>query len=364
MLHLQQFIKENEDWVHKLESLNIKIKEDNDLYIFNYGVEADFSDPIVKECRGIILNKDFEVVCRGFDKFGNYNEYYVDDIDWDTARVQEKVDGSIIKLYYYDNEWRWATNGMIDANKAMANSLLNHSFYDLIKKANNYRDIPFNELDKDYTYIFELVSPENRIVVEYNEYMLYHLGTRNNKTGQEIEVNIGIIKPKQYDISDFDTCLATVNQFNKDSDNVDKEGFVVVDKDYHRIKVKSEEYMIYHHIIENGNLSKKRCIEIILNNKELMDKFKQYEHIFKYYEYKVAELYYNVNAFIQISRDFYAEYSYDRKAVALKIKHHKYAQFGFKGLDNELTAEDMLDIQKITNLVEDYVPVNFLDELS
>ena len=28
---------------------------------------------------------------------------------------QEKVDGSLIKVFYYDGEWRVATNGTIDA---------------------------------------------------------------------------------------------------------------------------------------------------------------------------------------------------------------------------------------------------------
>jgi len=30
---------------------------------------------------------------------------YADTIDWSAARVQEKVDGSLIKVWYYNGEW-------------------------------------------------------------------------------------------------------------------------------------------------------------------------------------------------------------------------------------------------------------------
>ena len=88
-----------------------------------------------------------------------------------------------MKLYYYNNKWNWSTSGMIDANDAPASD--NMTFYDLVKSANNYTDIDFDSLDKDNTYMFELVSPLKRIVVQYNQTLLYHIGTRNNKTGKE-----------------------------------------------------------------------------------------------------------------------------------------------------------------------------------
>jgi hypothetical protein len=52
-------------------------------------------EPIVRESRGVILDEadDWRVVARAFDKFFNYGESGADEIDWGTARVQEKVDG-------------------------------------------------------------------------------------------------------------------------------------------------------------------------------------------------------------------------------------------------------------------------------
>lgn len=362
---LCDFIQSNTNWRELLADKNIKVKEDNNLAIFNYDIDADFSDPIVQEARGIIIDlTELKVVSWPFRKFGNYSESYVDTIDWSSAEVQDKVDGSIIKLWFYDNKWNWSTNSTIYAKDANANTI--HSFQDLILKATNYKDIKFDQLNKDYTYIFELVSPENQIVVKYEDYKLYHLGTRNNITGQELKVDIGIEKPKTYPLHSFEDCLEAAKNLNKD-DSVQYEGFVVVDKDFHRIKIKSPEYIALHHMIDNGNFSKKRCIELIVSNSDIdkiIKDFPQYEHVFRYYQYEVSEFYFDVDNFISITRNLYAEYSYERKAVANVIKNHRLATFGFKALNNDKTAKDIVDTSKIENYIEDYKPKNLVKELA
>ena len=92
--------KHPEQWESILrKDYNLKIKKDNTYAIFNYSFDCDFSNPIVQEARGIILDIEaLEVVCWPFRKFGNPNASYADPIPWARARVQEKVDGSIIKL--------------------------------------------------------------------------------------------------------------------------------------------------------------------------------------------------------------------------------------------------------------------------
>lgn len=53
---LCNFIQSNTNWRELLADKNIKVKEDNNLAIFNYDIDADFSDPIVQEARGIIID--------------------------------------------------------------------------------------------------------------------------------------------------------------------------------------------------------------------------------------------------------------------------------------------------------------------
>ena len=361
------FIATNTDWEEKLEALNVKVNREGDLAIFNYGIAANFSDPVVQEARGIIIDlSTLSVVCWPFRKFGNYQESYVDEIDWASARVQEKVDGSIIKLWYYNGEWIWSTNAMIYASMSRLASE-NSSYLDLIKRAVNYGLIKFDELNKDYTYIFELIAPENRVVIEYDVCKLVHIGTRNNKTGEEYDLDIGIEKPKTYPLSTFDEALEAIKHLNEGCEDVAHEGFVVVDKNWHRIKIKTEEYFAVHHTINNHVLTKKRCLNYIINEPEsvaiIKANYPEYSHILMYYEYKLKELENDITRFIRMARKMYAEVSYDRKAFAAMMKGKKFAQFGFYAINNEsLTGADCMAsllMSTLRDLIPEYVPTQF-----
>ena len=98
-----EFIKNNPDtWEEKLNEKFIRTNHNGDLVCFKYATEADFSDPLVCEARGIIIDVvQRVVVCWPFDKFFNVQEQYAADIDWNSARVLEKIDGSMIKLFWY-----------------------------------------------------------------------------------------------------------------------------------------------------------------------------------------------------------------------------------------------------------------------
>jgi len=110
MLKLQQFIKKHSDWEERLanDPYNITIKRDNGLVMFYYTSDTDLQKPLAHECRGIILDETdhFKAVCVPFFRFGNYGEPHTDSIDWKSAKVQEKIDGSLIKVWYHKNEWR------------------------------------------------------------------------------------------------------------------------------------------------------------------------------------------------------------------------------------------------------------------
>lgn len=261
---LIEFIKNNpSNWKEELEKKSIVVKNCGDLYIFNYSVLADFTDPYVREARGIIIDlKNMKVVCWPFTKFCNYGEAGADDIDWSTAKVQEKVDGSIIKVWYYKGKWNVSTNAVIDAAAAMCTD--STSFYDIYATAAANVKLDYSKLDKNNTYIFELISIYNRVVIDYNtEPTLYHIGTRNNLTGEESICDIGVKHPKEYPLSSLEDCVAAAAKLNEGSGTVRQEGFVVVDSTYRRIKIKSPEYIAVHRILPNGEISDLKIIEYI-----------------------------------------------------------------------------------------------------
>ena len=168
---LVNYIEENNNWYNDLLELGIRIKNDGNLYIFNYEHECpvDFYNPIVQECRGIILeiiDNKAKVVCWPFRKFGNYQEGYADNINWNDCKVQEKLDGRIVKLYYYDNKWIWSTNSQIYASKALLKTNGFYTFLDLIKNAVNYSSIDFNSLNTDFTQNFDRKIPPFKVGYE------------------------------------------------------------------------------------------------------------------------------------------------------------------------------------------------------
>ena len=179
---LCNFLNEHKDnWKELLEAepylLNIKEPEEegyDNLRIFKYNqCGSDFTIPEVQEARGIIINiETLEVVCWPFRKFANFGESYADDIDWATARVTEKIDGSIMKLWYNKPVERWelSSNSCFNAYKEMASCIgscvtSSVSFGKLFETAAVNLDKSI--LDKDKTYIFELCSPDNVVVVQH-----------------------------------------------------------------------------------------------------------------------------------------------------------------------------------------------------
>ena len=265
MLNLQKFIIKNKDWKEKLSQKPycLKISEEGNLILFKYNqIDSDFNEPIVNESRGIILEKDtWKVVAYAFNKFFNYGEQYADKIDWDSAIVEQKEDGSLIKVYFYNGEWKVATNGTIDAEDAGLQSDSYKNFRELFDAAARNSGLDFNKLDKNCTYVFELVSPYAQIVSPQKETKIFHIGTRNNITYKEIEADIGIEKPKRYALFSLEDCIAMAQTFD-----FTKEGFVVKDKNYNRIKIKSLDYLKAHRLANNSNINTEHAIDMIKMN--------------------------------------------------------------------------------------------------
>ena len=348
-MKIEDFIK-LDDFEKQCEEKHIKIVRDGDYMLLKYDIDADFTDPIVKQSRGIIF-KNGEVICKPFDKFCNYGEAGADDIDWASARVQQKIDGSLIKAFYDNGYWHFATSGTICAQKAECGDM---TFLDVIHKADNFYKIPFEDMDKEKTYLFELVSPYTRVVIDYPKTHLYHIGTRK-LTGEEVNEDIGIEKPKEYDIHTLEDCIKAAEELNP-NDEVEFEGFVVVDKDYHRIKVKSPEYILMHRAINNGIVTTERIVKAIRDGNDEVFYNTDITRV-KYLEvkYLLTKVEYEFEKTMQASRAYYEEYDFDRKKTAEEIKKMKYPFVGFLALKGDSTSKDILEnieVKKLTKILE------------
>lgn len=346
-LEVVKFIKSNKDWVEKLSKAPycIEIKADNDYILLKYRLtdNPDFSLRIVQECRGLILRKvDFKPVCIPFFKFGNYGESYVPKIDWESAVIQEKIDGSLIKLWYDNNDWHISTNGTINAYEAEIGTGIEYSnFGDLFMAAFVKTNVEFCNLNKDCTYMFELVSPFNMQVVNYENIDIYHIGTRNNLTLEENNDYIGIQKPTVYEIGK--TLQEVIEQANKFG--IEKEGFVVVDKFWNRIKIKSEDYVKAHYLNNGNNISDKKILEVILSGEE-----QEFLNYVPKYEERLNEIKAKLDMLIS-SMD--AEFKELKKNIAMIIngdRKYLHKAYLFSRVSKNLPAIEFLKNMSVDNV--------------
>ena len=277
---LGNFCKLHNNWRELLveEPYCLKIKEDGDYVIFNYDqIRSDFNNSIVREARGIIFKKDEwkNPVCWAFNKFGNYGESYVPEIDWSTAFVTEKIDGSLIKVWWdWEGGWHISTNGTIDAVKAQIQDIKVSDFGTYFCNAVEKYYGSFDEftecLEHDFTYMFELVGPYNRVVTPYDISDLYFLGARNKFSGTVLnctginatKLGVGDVKvPESYMLTSLDECIKIAEKLTWD-----QEGFVVVDANDNRVKVKSPAYVKAHFARNNNVITRKHLINVILSN--------------------------------------------------------------------------------------------------
>jgi len=331
------FIREHLDWRERLAQppYCVTIKDDGVYTLLVYSqYDSDFNVPIVRECRGVIFrnDQDFRPVCVPFFKFGNYGEGYCPDIDWESARVQEKVDGSIIKCWH-DDGWHVSTNGMIDARRAHLNDDTDRSYQELFDEAAKKSGLSFDKLDPDCTYLFELIGPDNRVIVPYPESKLIHLGTRNNKTLREFDVDIGIAKPKQYPFRSVDECVTAAKAlpFNE-------EGYVVVDKYWNRVKIKSPAYVAAHHLRNNGVVTAARIVDFLLTGEAV-----EFLTYFPEYTEEVERVQNTIRTIIGELASRVAELSQrtfeNQKEFALLVKDDPFSAYFFEWRKNQTPPE-------------------------
>lgn len=160
---------------------NLEFREDkpiSDLFLICPTDTSDFKSELVKECNGIILNKNtLEIVAYGLDYVLNIDQfeelYDYPTICWDNIDFHRCLDGTLIKVYYFDSKWNISTNKCINSNKSRWAS--SKSFYSLFNECN----IDLNELDTNNCYCYILQHPESRIVVPIPKPSATLIGYRN-----------------------------------------------------------------------------------------------------------------------------------------------------------------------------------------
>jgi hypothetical protein len=268
---VQEYLK-NHTYEDLTTNFGIKVKDEYpDRVVLNYHQIDSYKHrfhPIVMECRGLILSKpDHEILCRSFDRFWNYGEDpRSDEFDVTKSTIDDKIDGSLINVYHDGAKWHSATRQMAFAEGLVPNKKMTYA--DVFKEAiGDDPNVVFKEISKDLVIIFEVVSPETRVVTPYPEKQAYLLTVRNKFTGlflgNEITYHWPISKtakwlyPAKHEFKTWEEIVESSKALP-----AMEEGYVATIGDW-RIKIKNPAYLAIAHLRENGAITEKRVVKLV-----------------------------------------------------------------------------------------------------
>lgn len=218
--------------------------------ILNYSEKAQFAgrwNDCTLACRGLIIDADDNVIARPFSKFFNMGESHAADIDWDSpVEVTDKKDGSMGVLYPIKtvegdytpgNLFSFATRGSFGSDQAIHATKLWLERYKGVLVPN------------DFTFVFEIVYPDNRIVLDYGQMdELILLGAVNKRHGyvygpREAQALLGWTGPvtEVFEYANLHEVVAAPYRANA-------EGFVVR-SGKNMVKIKQADYIELHRLI-------------------------------------------------------------------------------------------------------------------
>ncbi len=235
------------DWL-QYGNVNVNENPDGSLLIFSYSNAAQYErrwNWFERVSRGLIMNRETgEVVARPFDKFFNWGELG-HTRKKGLKEVTTKMDGSLGILYRHNDKLLIATRGSFDGDQALwATGHINH----FMKQSD------FSLLPNELTLLFEIIYPENRIVVDYGRKEgLVLLGVRNRFTGDDFFV-LSFIALAQalnletarthYNFSGTTQLLELAKELPGN-----EEGWVLRFTDGMRLKIKGDRYKEIHRLI-------------------------------------------------------------------------------------------------------------------
>lgn len=220
--------------------------EKDGLVLYNYTDKCTYDrkwdTKYTRDARGIIFEEATgTLIAKPFPKFFNIGEMEetmllnLPDIPYE---VTEKVDGSLGILYCYRGEWCMATRGSFESEQAVKG-------LEIFKKT-----IDPHMLAPNCTYLFEIVYPENKIVVNYGkEEKLVLLGIYNVEMDREIDAS-GPDSRFKHQAAEYNYSIHKMIELQKTMPK-DQEGFVVKYANGLRVKIKGEEYLKIHKMISN-----------------------------------------------------------------------------------------------------------------
>lgn len=214
----------------------------NNIEMFCYETCDENDNDIVKSCRGVVFDKE-DVVFKGFSYTPEYTQAKDSDkitslISSSACKVYDSYEGTLIRVFCYNNKWYISTNRKLDANKSRWGSRT--SFGDYFRHALEYeiianskfRDTLFqrgqenpslmnlmdkflDKLDCTKKYMFLLLSNvETRIVCQYASPKILHVGTYNSDGDLSFGELLGLDHPREHYFESLESMYTYINTMN------------------------------------------------------------------------------------------------------------------------------------------------------
>lgn len=241
--------------------------------------------------RSLITDKEGNVLSSGWPKFFNYGEKpdcYPNPDSYNDWSIQDKLDGSLVICDYVNGQFSMRTRGTVSYS-----SQENAKDFELLPEKYP-KVVEFLKDNSHLSLLFEIVTPNNVIVVRPQEIEFYFIGAIN-KNGMCVVSSPDLIDmwrkigpiptPQSYNFlntNDLSKIAETIKHWKG------KEGIVICyNKNQNRIKIKSDWYLWIHRIKSQLN-SDKNLIEFYVNRQ--MPSYKEfYEIIEKEFDFELAE---------------------------------------------------------------------------
>ena len=208
-------------------------------YVFT--IDNTFDTAIARECRGLKFDRNGKLIARPFHKFFNLGEKRLaQDEPWHADHVvMDKLDGSMIHPAFVHDEVVFMTRMGVSAQSRQA----------LRDASPEMRDFCRAMLDAGQTPIFEYTSPENRVVLAYEEPELTLLAARDIRSGTYLPHHELAKLARKYNVplvKTFESVTDYMAFWSQARAQEGGEGYVIAFEDGHRLKIKTDSYALRH----------------------------------------------------------------------------------------------------------------------
>lgn len=265
--------------------VNARANATNDKFSLNYDmINVKNGDKLAEQCRGLVLRPTVPLKADEFltrvvgettilawpmNRFFNLGDGSGAEVDWGDKglKVQEKLDGTMIVVYWDGKHGKWhaATRAVPEADLPIKTGHIeigDMTFSQLFWRAyietvtqrcdengalgiGSFIHSGIDQLNPQFTYVFELTSRFNRVVVKYDDSTVTLLAARDMTTYEEVDPwSMGISNfvnlPKVWDLN----TPTAIQSFVELADPAQLEGCVVIDSQFRRLKIKNKAWVL------------------------------------------------------------------------------------------------------------------------